>query len=288
MKKLLIFLLILLILFGAGFYFKDDLTGLYLRFVQKIAGVEKASLNLANQVEKQINAPVPLRSELRGPSGSLTKVGVISLTNTQRINNGLVTLKEKTKLDQAAVKKAQDLLNKQYFEHISPLGVGPAELAKSVDYDYLIIGENLAMGNFKDDEELVQAWMNSPGHRANILDSRYQEIGVAVIKGEYEGSMVWMAVQEFGLPLSACPQPDLSIKAAIDSNSKQINSLLAAIEIKRQEIENLSKSSRAEYNSKVSEYNELVRQYNLLVGQAKTLISTYNLQVAKFNQCASQ
>ena len=68
------------------------------------------------------------------------------------------------------------------------------------------------MGNFKNDQDLVSAWLNSPGHRANILNTRFTEIGTAVLKGFYEGREVWMAVQEFGLPLSSCPNPDSKVK----------------------------------------------------------------------------
>lgn len=284
--KAIVITLILAALLGAGFYFKDNLADFYLRLTGKISEFEKTSLDLAKEIQKQISAPPPLQKEGEAPLGNLTKAGVIQLTNVQRQNNGLAVLRENSKLDSAALKKAQDMLTKQYFEHISPSGVGPAELAKSVGYDYLAIGENLAMGNFKDDQDLIDAWMASPGHRANILNSRYREIGVAVIKGVYQGNTVWMAVQEFGLPLSACPSPDASLKLTIDSNLKQIDSLAAAIAAKKTEIDNAK--NRSQYNQAVNEYNSLVQQYNNLASITKKLISSYNSQVEQFNQCVAQ
>src|SRR6185369_15716694 len=119
--------------------------------------------------------------------------------------SGLPALKENALLDKAAKKKLDDMFAQQYFEHINPQGKGPSDLAKSVGYDYIAIGENLALGNFKNDAELVQAWMDSPGHRANILNKQYTEIGVAVGQGTYEGKKTWLAVQEFGRPTSSCP-----------------------------------------------------------------------------------
>jgi uncharacterized protein YkwD len=92
------------------------------------------------------------------------------------------------------------MFENQYFAHESPTGEKVSDLAKKFGYDFLLIGENLAMGNFSSDEDLVLAWMESPGHRENILNEKYQEIGVAVKKGIFEGKEVWIAVQHFGLP----------------------------------------------------------------------------------------
>ena len=71
----------------------------------------------------------------------------------------------------------------------------------------------------------MTAWMNSPGHRANILNPHFQEIGVAVGKGMYEGHETWIAVQSFGMPLSACPASDANLKIKIDANNGMIFNL---------------------------------------------------------------
>ena len=136
-------------------------------------------------------------------------------------------LLENTKLDQSAELKAQDMLKNQYFAHTSPSGMAVGNLAEKVGYEFIAIGENLALGNFENDEALVQAWMDSPGHRANILNSRYQEIGVAVLKGVFEGRTTWLAVQHFGLPLSVCPSPQEGVKLTIDANQNKIDEIFA-------------------------------------------------------------
>lgn len=228
--------------------------------------------------------PPPLRSALDEANAHLTVAGTINFTNQQREANGLLPLNENPKLDQAAQIKLKDMFDKQYFEHISPAGVGPSDLANGVGYKYIMVGENLALGNFKNDQVLVQAWMDSPGHRANILNTRYQEIGVAVGRGMFEGRQTWLAVQEFGTPLSACPQPSASLKAQISNNQQRINSLQVDLAAKKADLEN-GHYSRDEYNRKVEAYNSEVAEVNSLISQTKGLVSDYNAQIQKFNKC---
>jgi len=125
--------------------------------------------------------------------------------------------------------------------------------------------------------------MDSPGHRANILNSKFQEIGVAVVMGIFEGKSTWLAVQHFGLPLSACPQPSLTLKEQIQSNQSEINNLQAVLNNLSAEL----KSMRRRDKDKVDEYNSLVSQYNALVRETKSLINQYNSQVSLFNSCIS-
>ena len=161
--------------------------------------------------------PPPIRVEREASGAELTIVGTIAKTNDERRTRGLPELAANAKLAAAARVKADDLFARQYFEHVSPTGAGPADLAREAGYEYIEIGENLALGNFSDDADLVRAWMESPGHRANILNKEYEEIGVAVGKGTFEGETTWMAVQVFGRPLPDCPKPDAVLKAQIDS-----------------------------------------------------------------------
>lgn len=285
MKKIGV-IIIILILLGLGFFFKDKLLDFYDQLTQKLPAIEKFSLGALDSLKNEILAPPPLRLTQDSVESFLTKAGVISLTNLERENSGLSSLKENAKLNSAALAKAQEMFKNQYFEHVSPAGAGPADLAKTVGYQYIIIGENLAMGNFADDQALVQGWMNSPGHRANILNARYQEIGVAVFKGTYQGKTTWMAVQEFGLPLSACPQPDIVLKTQIENLKNQLTSLSQTIEAKNAEINQTQYASRGQRNQAVGEYNDLVNQYNGLSAQLKNLVSNYNQQVSRFNACA--
>ena len=215
----------------------------------------------------------------------LTRAKIIAQTNIQRYDNGtLPPLIENAKLDLAASKKAQDLFAKQYFEHVSPSGVDPGTLVKSVGYEYIVTGENLILGNFTSEAQLVQDWMNSPGHRANILNNRYRDIGVAIVKGTYKGQTVWIGVQEFGLSLSVCKQPSDGLKSQIDSDKTQLDQLSAQIDAKKSQIDSTDPNSPA-YRQMVDDYNTMVNQYNQLVQETKNLINDYNDQVNTFNQC---
>jgi hypothetical protein len=150
----------------------------------------------------------------------------------------------------------------------------------------LLTGENLILGNFENEAELVQDWMNSPGHRANILNAGYTEIGVSVIKGEYKGESVWIAVQEFGLPVSACTKPSEDLKNQIDLKQIEIDQLMLSITAKKEEIEKTNKNS-AHYNQMIEDYNEMIKRYNLLAEELKSIVGIYNNQVNEFNNCAS-
>ena len=122
---------------------------------------------------------------------------LIFLTNQERLKNHLAPLFPNQTLAQAALNKASDLFNEQYFAHNSPAGKKFSAWIKEVNYSYLIVGENLAEG-FSADDKIIQAWMNSPTHRQNILRPEFKEIGMAVMKGELKGKKTKMVVQIFG------------------------------------------------------------------------------------------
>ncbi|MBT4122025.1 hypothetical protein HOE31_03710 [bacterium] len=122
---------------------------------------------------------------------------LIELTNEQRIIYDLPELHINPELTRAAFNKAQDLLNNEYFSHNSPQGKKFSQWVKDVEYNYNIVGENLAMG-FVSEEAIVKAWMTSQDHRDNILKNKYREIGIAVLEGEFEGKQTKMVVQIFG------------------------------------------------------------------------------------------
>ena len=207
MKKFL-GVIIVLIIAAAAWYYRFPIEKY---FNSKFPAL--AQIPVVQDIKQDISTPPPLISKLINPGTHLTDAGVIEWTNTNRAQNGqLPALKENTLLDQAAELKLQDMFKQQYFEHVNPQGVGPGDLAKKVGYNFIAEGENLALGNFGNDQSLVTAWMNSPGHRANILNVHYTEIGVAVGQGSYQGQTTWLAVQEFGRPASSCPSVDLALK----------------------------------------------------------------------------
>ncbi len=122
---------------------------------------------------------------------------VIALTNVEREQVGDGTLSENALLTSAAQAKAEDMAAKGYFSHNGPDGKEPWVWIAEAGYSYRFAGENLAV-KFDDSKEVVNAWMGSPTHRANIVKPVYQEIGVGVAQGTYEGSPATFVVQYFG------------------------------------------------------------------------------------------
>ncbi len=285
-KKFLIFFLFI-VAFGAGFYFYKnyDFKTISSELSENIPKIEKVFSDIVQKAENKISSPPPLIARDESPVSRLTHAGTITFTNKERTKNNLAPYKENELLNSAALAKIQDMFKQQYFTHVSPQGKDVSSLAKDSGYKYISVGENLAMGNFQDDKALVDAWMESPGHRANILDPKFIDMGVAVMKGMYQGKSVWMAVQEFGRPASDCPRVDFSLKEKIDANSKNLKELEKTLEAQRTEIEGMNKSD-PEYNQKVKEYNELVNQYKRFFEDTQKLVIDYNGQVKKFNACA--
>ena len=130
---------------------------------------------------------------------------VADATNKARNNEGLSSLQRSEALDLVAELKAQDMAQKKYFSHWSPEGVSPWHWFNVVGYEYLHAGENLAV-HFTDSKNVVDAWLNSPSHRANILSNSYQEIGIGTAKGRYEGYDTVFVVQVFGTPAATIPR----------------------------------------------------------------------------------
>lgn len=122
---------------------------------------------------------------------------VLDLVNQQRFQNNLQPLNLSPELSQAATKKAEDMFKLNYWSHVSPKGVTPWSFITSSGYDYIYAGENLAK-SFDTSEAIVDAWMNSPTHRANILKKEYADLGIAVMNGKLNGEETTLVVQEFG------------------------------------------------------------------------------------------
>ena len=215
---------------------------------------------------------------------------ILILTNQERSAVSLASLSSNSILDEIASERADDLFAKQYFEHASPDGKSAVDLAKKDGYNYLLIGENLALGNFGGDQGIIAAWMGSPGHKANILNKQYTELGVAVKTGIYEGDNNTIAVQIFGLPLSSCPQPNQGIKDLIDSSTVSIRQMQAdslVLYNSLTTIKNTPGIDQSYYNQKIQEYNYSAKKANDAVVALKGLIDSYNVQVSKYNSCVA-
>ena len=153
--------------------------------------------------------------------GAVLPAVVVDLTNTKRTELDLPQLSRNAVLDQAAQLKAEDMARNSYFSHNSPTGVTPWHWFEQAGYPFVHGGENLAV-YFTDSNEVVDAWMNSPTHRANIVAAQYREIGVGTAKGTYEGFETVFVVQLFGTPAIApvvavapVPAPIVAVPAPI-------------------------------------------------------------------------
>ncbi len=114
---------------------------------------------------------------------------VIRLTNLERTKRGLPALKANWELSRCARYKSQDMINKNYFAHQSPTYGSPFDMIESFGIRMAAGGENIAMGQ-RTPKEVVAAWMNSPGHRGNILSTSYTQIGVGCAKKK-NGTYYW-------------------------------------------------------------------------------------------------
>lgn len=126
---------------------------------------------------------------------------LIDMTNETRIKYGESPLIRNPKLELASKLKADDMAQHQYFAHNSPTGVTPWHWLKQAGYDFKYAGENLAI-DFTQSQDVEEAWLKSPTHRANILNGKFQEIGITTKEGMINGHKTIYVVQMFGSPKS--------------------------------------------------------------------------------------
>jgi hypothetical protein len=261
--------------------------------------------------------PLSERAMVSPAQGSrLSVTGIIQCTNRARAENGrLPPLSENSFLGAIASERADDMFRKQYFAHTSPSGEGATDVAQRVGYRYEHLGENIAMGNFQNDDKIVLAWMQSPGHRENILSDGCSEIGVGVKRGWMKGEEVWVAVQIFGEqspPVAAdsanrrpatyasaspgrrarkeCEPPDESLRDAITKANAELSDLAEQAASLHKEI-SADKSGKAlsvdprDFNQKIARYNEFANEINSRKQAVLPLISDYNRTVEIYNAC---
>ncbi|HWS49296.1 MAG TPA: CAP domain-containing protein [Candidatus Methanoperedens sp.] len=164
-----------------------------------------------------ISSLTMLKPGILGYSSEITVQKVLSQTNLQRQNAGLPALQYSQTLSQSATAKAQDMFANNYWSHNSPQGKTPWDFFKSAGYQYTVAGENLAK-DFYDTDGLIKAWMNSPTHKDNIINSKYQEIGIAVVNGVLNGIKTTLVVQHFATPLylQSSPQKSAQNQSHVD------------------------------------------------------------------------
>ena len=134
-------------------------------------------------------APVPTEkpADTGGQSGICGAYAqeVLRLVNAERAANGLAALRLNSSLCNVAQVKAQDMKDKRYFSHTSPTYGSPFDMMRRFGVTYVAAGENIAMG-YRTPAAVMQGWMNSSGHRANILSGKFTQMGIGYVEsGNY-------------------------------------------------------------------------------------------------------
>jgi uncharacterized protein YkwD len=134
-----------------------------------------------------------------GEKTDVTTNELLADTNNERAKHQLAPLVVNEKLSQAALLKAQDMIKQQYWAHTAPDGTTPWQWFKTVGYTYSYAGENLAK-NFRTADAVTTAWMSSSEHKANILSTRYSQVGFAAVNGMLENKQTTLVVALYGSP----------------------------------------------------------------------------------------
>lgn len=140
-----------------------------------------------------------------GITNNISVDDLVHQTNTKRQEQGLSALSYNEALSDAARRKAQHMLDNNYWAHNAPDGTTPWSFFKAAGYEYIFAGENLARG-FSGTNEVLDAWMASPGHKENIMSPNYKEIGFAVVTGNLTGEETVLVVEMFGSKNSSVAQ----------------------------------------------------------------------------------
>lgn len=163
-----------------------------------------------------LNVVAMVHPGVLGYASDITPQRIVELTNIKRVEKGLQPLEINKTLSQAAQLKAGDMFAFDYWSHESPSGREPWEFFHQAGYGYRVAGENLAR-DFMEAEDVVDAWMESPTHKDNIVNPKYQDIGVAVVNGTLGGIKTTLVVQFFGTP----SQPTVA-KAPVGKPAKPV------------------------------------------------------------------
>jgi len=166
---------------------KSHYKDLHVKWIKKDQGMQQHGVVINDSLGKsKVSSGSPNNASLTGTVSAYEKE-VVTLTNKERTSRGLKPLTLDTKLSKMARDKSQDMANKNYFSHQSPTYGSPFDMMKTYNISYTSAGENIAAGQ-KTPEDVVSAWMNSEGHRENILNPHYTAIGVGYVQGGSYGS----------------------------------------------------------------------------------------------------
>ena len=155
-----------------------------------------------------------------GYASNINVTDLLTDTNQKRKELGLSTLVLNDQLSQAAAAKAQNMFTEQYWAHVSPSKKDPWGFIRQFGYNYLYAGENLAR-DFGDSPSVVNAWMNSPSHKENLVNPHFKDVGFAVVNGKYGDYETTLVVQMLGAKTVVPPTIEVAEPALIVKTVEQ-------------------------------------------------------------------
>ena len=157
------------------------------------ADLERALGRRSVVIERAPRAPQQSSPRQSAPPSSQAAESIVAAMNRERAAYGLGPLRLNPTLSLAAEDRVGDMMSKHYFDHVSPEGVSPFTWVRARGYRYRMVGENLALG-YRGASSVVSGWMGSPGHRENILQRGFDEVGIAIADASpqrgYRGPLV--------------------------------------------------------------------------------------------------
>ncbi|WP_110927904.1 CAP domain-containing protein [Bacillus massiliglaciei] len=162
----------------------DTLWNLSSKYNVSLSDLLKANPDIVNpnSIKAGQSINIPSGANTKETATKTMETQVIELVNSERKKAGLPALKMDSSLSKTATIKSQDMRDSQYFSHTSPVYGSPFDLMKTYGIAYKYAGENIAAGQTSPNS-VIKSWMNSPGHKANILSKNYTRIGVGYVKG---------------------------------------------------------------------------------------------------------
>jgi len=208
---------------------------------------------------------------------AITPDSILTITNQARVALNLQAFKWNDKLASAAAAKAQDMLDKQYFSHISPAGVTPWYWIKKFGYVYKYSAENLAV-HYTSAENVQNAWLASPAHKQNIINPKFTDIGIGVAIGNFENSPSIFVVQMFGKPLNDGQTPTTT--SALTAVTSKV-SIATAAQAKR----TIALTTTSENKAKVLGAESEIPDQNVQTDKAtSSTLATSTTQVGTMQQ----
>ena len=190
---------------------------------------------------------------------------IISQTNEVRNKLGIRSLEGEVLLFSSANAKSWDMVQNNYFEHVSPTGRHLGDFLNDVNYDYSVAGENLAVG-YHNADDMMKAWKNSPTHYANMIDKDFQDMGIGLVVGTYKGvANIIFVTEHFGKPTQNTNsiQQIAGITEDFDNTSVVYDSERSQVLWQENSDSTITLTARAYINGQVSKVSVDANQYDI-------------------------